>query len=122
MKRPSMLAIALLALGTVGCSHEYRVHFKYLTDAPSDVLVTGELIEMPEGAVVGVEAWALEDDERIGDRVDLIPARPGIVGIDFGLEERTFVLYGIALGATSVDVYFNDDLVGEISAQTIEQR
>jgi hypothetical protein len=115
------LAAAALAAACAGCSSEHDVEFRILTEAPPEVFLSGELIEIPEGIAVGVEAIALEDDRRVGKRVDLFPARPGIIGMDRGLGERVFVMYGVRAGSTSVDMYFNNDLVGTLTAQVIEQ-
>ncbi len=121
MTRLTCLA-ALLALGSlIGCTDEYSVDFRYLTNAPPEVIIDSDRMEIPEGIAAGVEAIAVENGNRVGAFIEFVPARPGIIGIDKGLEERTFVIYGMTAGATSIDLFFNNELVGEIAAKVVPQ-
>jgi len=55
-------------------------------------------------------------------RVELFSQRPNVLGVDFGLEKRQFVIYGVHEGTAWVDIYFDDEWVGEIPATVTSQR
>ena len=113
---------AVLALSSLsGCTDDHSIDFRYLTMAPPEVVIDSDHLSVPEGIAVGVEAIAVENGDRIGALIDFVPVRPGIIGIDRGLEERTFVIYGMAAGATSIDLYFDHELVGEMPAEVMPQ-
>lgn len=114
------LALALVA-SSAGCSSEYWVDFTYVSDAAPSVLVDSDRIEIPAGLAVGVTATPVEDGERTGLALDMVPVRPGIIGIDQALEERQWVIYGISAGATSIELWFAGELVGEMPAVVTEQ-
>jgi len=129
MKRPSTkigsaarsLALAAVALGLAGCSHDYWVRFGFVTDAPPTVIVNGDQIEIPVGYAVAVRAWPMRDEEELSSsmEVDLQSLRPGMLGVDHGLRNREFVIYGSQVGTTSVDVYFGSSYVDEITARVV---
>jgi hypothetical protein len=121
MRRLTCLASVVALSSLIGCTDEYSIDFRYLTMAPPEVVIDSDHMEIPEGVAVGVEAVAVEDGDRIGDLIDFVPVRPGIIGIDRGLDERTFVIYGMAAGATSIDLYFNNERVGEMPAEVVAQ-
>jgi hypothetical protein len=119
--RALALGAGLAALAVTGCSHDYWVRFQLLTDAPVDAVVDRDEIELPLGYAVAVRALPMRDDEALSSdmTVDLQSRRPSTLGVDDGLREREFVIYGSELGATTVDVYFGDDYAGEISATVV---
>jgi hypothetical protein len=122
MTRITALATLLSAAALLtGCADEYSIEFRYLTNAPPEVIIDSERMQLPEGIAVGVEAIAVEDDHLIGAIVDFVPVRPGIIGIDRGTQERTFVIYGMAVGATSIDYYFDGELIGNLPAEVTAQ-
>ncbi len=122
MTRTTCLATLLAAAAlTTGCADDHSIEFRYLTNAPPEVVIDSDRMVVPEGIAVGVEAIAVENDHLVGDIVDFVPVRPGIIGIDRGVQERTFVIYGMTVGATSVDYYFNGELIGNIAAEVTVQ-
>lgn len=122
MTRTTCLASLLAACAfTTGCANEYSIEFRYLTNAPPEVIIDSDRMLLPAGIAVGVEAIAVEDDHLIGDLIDFLPVRPGIIGIDQGVQERTFVIYGMSVGATSIDYYFNGELIGNMPAEVTDQ-
>ena len=121
MKRYLPLLVTTLGLGATGCSNEYWVDFQIITEAPPSVQVDDSRIEIPAGRAVGVRAVPIEDGERQEVTLDMRPARPGIVGIEESLEDGVWVIYGAAPGATSVDLYFGGELVGEMPAVVTEE-
>lgn len=117
MKRFSMLALALAALQ--GCSSDEWVEFDVLTDLPPGALLQPDRIEVPEGWAIGVEAIPIESNKRVEVIVDLVVDDPRVVGIDRALEANQFVIYGVGNGTTSVDIYFDDELIGDIPARAL---
>ncbi|MBW2456277.1 MAG: hypothetical protein JRI68_17290 [Deltaproteobacteria bacterium] len=122
MTRTTCLATLLAACAlTTGCANEYSIEFRYLTHAPPEVIIDSDRMLLPAGIAVGVEAIAVEDGRLIEDFIDFLPVRPGIIGIDRGVQERTFVIYGMTVGATSVDYYFHGELIGNMPAEVTPQ-
>ncbi len=119
MKR--LIAIGAIAASCVACSNDYYVDFSYISDAPPSVLIDRDSMEIPAGIAVGVKAFPMEDDRREDAALDLVAARPGIIGIDSSLEEDTWVVFGSSPGVTEVEVWFDGELVGEIPARVTEQ-
>jgi hypothetical protein len=117
MKTLQLLALTAAAATLLGCEPDYEIQVRYLTSAPAEVQMDTRGIFIPKGVAVGVEIIPIEDDEQMDEDVDMVPTRPGIIGIDLGLEERTHVIYGVEEGATSIDVYFDDEQVFTMSAQ-----
>jgi len=122
MTRSIAIALAASTLLVTGCTDDYTIEFRYISSAPPEVLVDADQIRLPEGIAVGVEAIAVEDDRLVGSVIDFVPVRPGIIGIDRRTHERTYVFYGISVGATSVDYYFDAELIGTIPAEVVPQQ
>ena len=119
--RALALGAGLTVLALAGCSHDYWVRFQLLTDAPVDAVVDRDDIEIPLGYAVAVRALPMRDDEEASSdmKVDLQSRRPSTLGVDNGLRDREFVIYGSELGTTTVDVYFGDSYADEISATVV---
>jgi hypothetical protein len=115
------LALGVVALGLAGCSHDYWVRFGLVTDAPASVVVNSDQIEIPVGYAVAVHAWPMRDEEQLSSsmEVDLQSLRPGMLGVDHGVREREFVIFGSQVGTTTVDVYFGGSYVDEITARVV---
>jgi hypothetical protein len=110
------LAIALLGASTLcGCSHNYDLRFRFLTEAGSEVQLDSRSLQIPEDAIVAVELIPLDDDEIEDTEVELVPQRP-ILAVDRHLEDHIRVIYGIDEGTTVVDVFFGSELVFEMQA------
>jgi hypothetical protein len=119
---PIALAAALAAAGTMGCSSDYDFRVRYINaDVPTEIQIDSREIRIPEGMAVGVEIITIEDDEIEDFDVEMIPIRGGIIGIDRGLEEEYMIFYGVNAGSTGVDIYFDEELVFEVSAIVNEQ-
>jgi hypothetical protein len=115
------LAFGAALLGLGGCSHDYWVRFQIMTDAPATVVVGRDAIEIPVGYAVAVRALPMKDDEQLSSsmEVDLQSLRPSVLGVDHGVRDREFVIFGSEVGATSVDVYFGESFVEEIEARVV---
>ncbi len=115
--------VVVLAIGAVGggCSSEQWVDFSYLSSAPPSVTVDRDRIEIPAGIAVGVQAIPVEDGTRTtAITLDMVPTSR-VIGIDRALEAQQWVIYGVAPGATEVELWFDDELVGAIPAVVTEQ-
>jgi len=116
------LAVALASSGLMGCESDYDFRVRYINaDVPTEIQVDSREIRIPEGMAVGVEIIPIEDDEIEDFDVDLVPIRGGILGIDRGLQEEQKIIYGVNAGSTGVDVYFDEELVFEVTAIVSEQ-
>ncbi len=118
MKHALMTAVALTAL--TGCADDAWVEFKVLTQLPQGAVLAPDRIEVPEGWAIGVEAIPIESNKRVEVLLDLVVDNPGVVGIDRGLEQNHFVIYGAGRGSTSVDIHFDDELVGDMPATAVD--
>jgi hypothetical protein len=112
--------VAAAAL-TMGCSHEYSVELRLVTDAPLDVIISDTEIIVPEGMAVGVRPIPYRDGDRIDDVVEFVPARPGIIGMDPGVEEGIWVFYGEEAGSVSVEVTFDEEYRFDLRAEVVPQ-
>ncbi|MBW2526733.1 MAG: hypothetical protein JRI23_21295 [Deltaproteobacteria bacterium] len=119
----AVVGLLVAAASSLGCSSDYWVRFQFTTAAPAAVVVESDRIELPAGLAAGVRALPMRDDEQLGDQipVNLVSRRPSTLGVDQGVEERHFVLFGVEPGTTWVDVYFDDDFITEIPATVVEQ-
>lgn len=115
MRQPLLAAALALAPCLVGCTHDYDLRFRFLTEAGSEVQVDNRSITIPKDVVVAVEVIPLDDDEIEDTSVELVPQRP-ILAVDHHLEDEIRVIYGIAEGTTAVDVFFGSELVFEMQA------
>ena len=120
MKALSLFAVFGAATMLVGCEPDYEIRVQYISDPPTEVQIDSENIFIPKGVAVGVHVIPIEDDEQIDEDVDLIAARPSVLGIDrHNLDQDSDndkVLYGREEGGTSVDVYFDEELVFHMTA------
>jgi len=107
------VVVAIALVGT-GCSDNG-------TGAPATVVVDSDQIQIPVGYAVAIRALPMRDDEQLSSsmEIDLRSLRPGMLGVDHGLRDREFVIYGSQVGTTSVDVYFGGSHVQEITARVV---
>jgi hypothetical protein len=114
------LSLAAAACALSGCSSDYWVDFKYVSDADSRVIVSRDRVEIPVGFAVAVEAYPIEDGERQGYDLDMRPGRPGIVGVDRGIEDLRWVFYGEDIGETSIELFFDGEYVADLPASIVD--
>jgi hypothetical protein len=118
MTRALLFATGSLLLA--GCAPDQWVELEPITELPSQTVLQSDRIQILEGRAVGVEAIAIENNKRLDDvALDLVVDVDGIIGVDRGLAANTFVIFGIAPGSTSVDIYFDDELVGDMPAVVV---
>jgi hypothetical protein len=112
--------LAALALG--GCSHDYWVRLVILSDADPLVVATDEMVQIPLGQAVAVRAIPMQDEERMDAdvQIELESQQPSVLGLDEGIEQREFIIYGASAGQTAIDVYFGGDWVAAIPATVRE--
>jgi hypothetical protein len=115
-------AWAVTLFAATGCTPDQWVEFDVLTDVMPNTVLEADRIVVARGFAVGAEALPIENNARRDEVViDLVPDADGIIGIDHGLEKNTFVIYGINAGSTTVDVYFDDNLIGDMTAKVVAQ-
>lgn len=114
--------LVMLVLAATGCASEHWVDFTTISDAPPSVLLTRDRIEIPAGLAVGVRALPVEDGDREYVTLEMVPVRSGIIGIEQSLEDDEWVIYGQSPGSTAVELFFGDELVGEMPAVVTEQQ
>ena len=116
-----VLAAAAFVAFNAGCSSDQWVEFEHISSAPPSVLINQDRIEIPAGLAVGVRATAIEDGDPVETELDLVPVHAGVIAIERALEDGEWVIWGISPGATSVELHFGRDVVGEMSAVVTEQ-
>jgi len=106
-------AVAVLA----SCSHDYWARFHILTSGPG-VVVNRDVIQVPLGYAVAVRATPMKDDKELDEdvEVDLVSLNQTVLGLDHGVRDHEFVIWGAREGRTSVDVYVGGSYGEEIDA------
>jgi hypothetical protein len=118
MNKSSILIAALTLLGASGCGDDW-VEFRILTEAPPDTVLQPDQIQIAEGWAVGVEAIPISSNSRVDAVLELVADNPSVIGIDRSLETNHFVIYGVGPGQSGVDIYFDDDLIGDMPANVV---
>lgn len=112
-----IVALAALAVGAVGCHPFDRVDFDALTTPPVAASVTFEKVTIPKGIAIAVEAHPMSGDEELDAKLELRSRDTRVLGVDAGVDDGTFVLYGVSVGSTVIDVYYDGELEDEIPAE-----
>ncbi|MEM1030899.1 MAG: hypothetical protein AAF928_02605 [Myxococcota bacterium] len=117
--------LGLLGLCAIlpGCSTEYGLEYRLLTDPPQSVRLAEDGIEIPEGIVVAARVVGLENGDRVNDDLDFFRARTGVLGVaPVEGEGREFVFWGIEAGQTELAVTFDGTRVLEIPVDVTPAR
>jgi len=124
MKQALVTIIAALSALTTGCNAEHWVEFRAESAPPQAVTLESDHVEVPAGIAVGVTVRPFKNNDEMDAsvEVELESQQPGILGIDHGLDERAFVIYGAEPGATHIDIFFDGELVGDMPATVIGQK
>jgi hypothetical protein len=106
-------AIAFVMMGLagsalVGCTPDFdHLEVELVTVPPLSVSVGPTNVELPVGVAVGVTATPFDTDgEEMEDDVvlALIPLNASVIGVETSIDERSFVLFGVGPGTTSISV------------------
>ena len=106
-------AIAFVMMGLagsalVGCTPDFdHLEVELVTVPPLSVAVGPTNVELPVGVAVGVTAkpFDTEGEEMEDDVVlSLIPLNASVIGVETSIDERSFVLFGVGPGTTSISV------------------
>jgi len=112
------MLMPLALLSVAGCADDEWVEFRILTETPAETVLQPDLVQVPEGWAIGVEAIPIESHTRLEQiQVLFVPDTAGVIGIDRGLEMNHFVIYGVGPGSSTVDIYFDDEIIGDIPAR-----
>lgn len=122
VRRLGALLGGLGTLGLGGCGHDYWVRFTVLTDAAAGVVVDRDEIRIPQGQAVAVRVAPMRDDEELSATMEVSfeSRRTDLLAVDETPRYREFIIFGSELGATTVDVYFGDDLADKLDASVVE--
>jgi hypothetical protein len=111
MKLRSATALVMMALAgsaLVGCAPDFdHVELDLVTLPPLAVSVGQRNVDMPVGVAVGVIATPFDTNgEKMDDDVvlDLISENEGVIGVETSVDERSFVLFGVGPGTTTISV------------------
>lgn len=111
MKLRSTMALAMMALAgsaLVGCTPDFdHVELELVTLPPLAVAVGERNVDMPVGVAVGVIATPFDTNgEEMDDEVvlDLISENQGVIGVETSVDDRSFVLFGVGPGTTTISV------------------
>lgn len=99
--------LALLAVAAVGCGPRYQaITFTLLNNTPLPVVVDEDGIEIPVGIAASVSARLHSSSmiEYDQEALDLDSKDRGVLASDPGPGARTFVLTGVAVGETCLEV------------------
>ena len=111
MKLRSTRALVMMALAgsaLVGCTPDFdHVELDLVTLPPLAVAVGDRNVDMPVGVAVGVIATPFDTNgEEMDDEVvlDLISENQGVIGVETSVDDRSFVLFGVGPGTTTISV------------------
>jgi hypothetical protein len=116
------LAVVAAAWLLGGCSHDYWVDLDLLTDADPSVVVNRDEVRIPLGYAVAVRATPMKEEDRLDAdvEVDLESLRGDLLGVDRGVRDREFIVFGASVGQTEIDVSFGGDWVDTLTAIVTE--
>ena len=106
--------VFLLFASVTGCG---GIDLEQLSDEADRVTVEDELIEMPVGLAVAVrvvDADAEDDTSRMTS-TDKTVADVGPTTV-----AHQFIVYGVSAGETTLEVYINDEMKGEVEAVVVK--
>ena len=104
----ALAILGLLGVGLAGCTPDFdRLEIKIDTLPPLAVSVEPTNVFLPAGIAVGITATPFDTsgDEMDSDVVlDLVPKNQAVLGVEASLDDRSFVLFGVGPGTTSISV------------------
>ena len=106
-------AVALVVMGfaggaLVGCTPDFD-HLEITVDTAPPLLVSVNPtnIDLPVGVAVGITATPFDTAGEAMDadvELALIAGNTSVVGVDPSIEDRSFVIYGVGPGTTTISV------------------
>ena len=106
-------AVALAVMGIagsalVGCVPDFdHLEISVDTSPPLPVSVGATNVALPVGVAVGITATPFD---TVGEEMDsdvvlsLISGNASVIGVDPSIDDRSFVLYGVGPGTTTISV------------------
>jgi hypothetical protein len=113
--------LALLALGAFGCSSYDQTDFNFRTAPPVPVSITNDHFTVTEGISVGFIAIPMDGAEEMEGDFRLETSDSTILGIARGTAERSFVVWGVSPGMTTVRVRLDGKVEAQIPATVLAQ-
>lgn len=103
-----LLLMGLAGSALVGCSPEFdHLEIELETVPPLSVSVGPTNVDLPVGVAVGLTATPFDTNgEQMEDDVvlALVPKNASVIGVETSIDERSFVLFGVGPGTTSISV------------------
>jgi len=124
--RVSGLAGALLlSVGSAACQPDYgSIEVEVASSPPVPVSIHSRDFRVPVGISVLINVTPISDNRNDyieTDSVELTSQDRSVLNVEPGPEEWSFVLVGVGLGSTCVDVVINGAVEDCISAEVVEQ-
>ncbi len=116
----ALAILGLLAAGLAGCAPGFdHLEIKIDTLPPLAVSVDPTNVELPVGIAVGITATPFDTS---GDKMDsdvvlnLVPKNQKVLAVETSLDDRSFVLFGVGPGTTSISVQVDHESRTDIPA------
>jgi hypothetical protein len=104
----ALALVGLLGGGLMGCAPDFdHLEMKIETTPPLAVSIGTTSVAMPVGIAVGITATPFDTNgEKMDSDVELamIPQNEQVIGVEDSLDDRSFVLFGVGPGTTSITV------------------
>ncbi len=114
--------IAILALGAVACGPSYdQTDFNFRTSPPVPVSITNDRFTVTEGIAVGFIALPMSGSKEMEGEFRLETSDSTILGVSRGTADRSFVVWGVAPGTTTVRVRLDGEVEAQIPATVTAQ-
>ena len=120
------LATALvLSAGSAACQPDYgSIEVDVASSPPVPVSIHSRDFQVPVGISVLINVTPVSDNRNDyieTDSVELTSKDRGVMNVEPGPEEWSFVLVGVGVGSTCVEVVINGSVEDCISAEVVEQ-
>lgn len=116
-----LAAIALVAVGAFGCSSYDQTDFNMRTSPPVPASITNDHFTITEGISVGFIATPMDGADEMKGDFRLETGDSTILGIGRGTAERSFVVWGVSPGTTTVRVRLDGKVEAQIPATVVAQ-
>jgi len=122
---PTLAAAFALSLSAFGCQPDYAsVEVEVGSSPPVPVSIHSRDFQVPIGISVLITVTPVSDNNNDyieTDTVELTSKDRTILNVEPGPEDRSFVLVGVGVGSTCVEVVINGSVEDCISATVTEQ-
>jgi hypothetical protein len=114
----ALTVLGLLGVGLAGCAPDFdHLEIQIDTLPPLAVSVEPTNVDLPVGIAVGITATPFDTS---GEKMDsdvvlnLVPKNQQVIGVETSLDDRSFVLFGVGPGTTSISVQVDHESRSDI--------